>query len=60
MKRALDRLAAALPTALLLAGAGTAAVGIGLIYLPAGVIAAGVLSIAAGVLLIRGGGGGDA
>lgn len=57
LKKALAGAAAALPTALLLSGAGTVAVGAGLIYLPAGVIALGLLSMAAGVILIRGGGG---
>lgn len=46
---------ARLPTILLLLGAVTAACGIGLIYLPAGVIAAGAAMMALGVLLIKGG-----
>lgn len=46
---------ARLPTILLLLGAATAACGIGLIYLPAGVIAAGAAMMALGVLLIKGG-----
>lgn len=38
---------------LLFLGAATVAAGIGLIYVPAGVIAAGALGIAAGVLLLE-------
>lgn len=45
-----------LPTGLLVLGAVAVSCGIGLIFLPAGVIAAGVLMIIGGVLLIRGGG----
>lgn len=46
-----------LPTILLILGAVTAACGIGLIYPPAGVIAAGAAMMALGVLLIKGGAG---
>lgn len=45
-----------LPTGLLVLGAAAVSCGIGMIYLPAGVIAAGALAIVGGVLLIRGGG----
>ena len=49
-------LGALLPTGLLVLGAVTISCGIGLIYQPAGIIAAGVLMMAMGVLLIKGGG----
>lgn len=48
---------AQLPTVLLILGAVTAACGIGLIYLPAGIIAAGAVMMALGMLLIKGGAG---
>ena len=44
-----------IPTILLIAGAAIVAVGIGLIYLPAGVIAGGLAMIAAGLLALNGG-----
>lgn len=47
---------AMLPTILLVFGAVTVSGGVAMIYLPAGVIAAGTLAIICGVLLIRGGG----
>lgn len=47
---------AMLPTFLLVLGAVAVSCGIAMIYLPAGVIAAGILAIIGGVLLIRGGG----
>ncbi len=56
MKRLWEALAAAAPTVLVVLGAAAMAVGIGMIYLPAGVIAGGALSVLAGVVLIRGGG----
>lgn len=46
---------ALLPTILLVLGAISVSCGIGLIYLPAGIIASGVVMMALGVLLIRGG-----
>lgn len=49
-------LGAAMPTVLVLIGAAATAVGVGMIYLPAGVIAGGVLSALAGYALIKGGG----
>ena len=49
-------LCALLPTGLLVLGAVAVSCGIGLIYVPAGIIASGVLMIALGVLLILGGG----
>ena len=48
-------LRAILPTVLLLLGAAAVAYGIGEIYPPAGIIAAGALSMTGGVLLIKGG-----
>ena len=48
-------ISALLPTGLLVLGAVTVSCGIGLIYPPAGIIAAGGLMMALGVLLIRGG-----
>lgn len=51
------RLSAMLPTMLLVSGAVGVSCGVAMIYLPAGVIAAGVLAIIGGVLLIRGEGG---
>ncbi len=56
MKRILKTAGDMLPTGLLVLGAVAVSCGIGLIFLPAGVIAAGVLMITGGVLLIRGGG----
>ncbi len=56
MKWILKAMGDMLPTGLLVLGAVSISCGIGLIYLPAGMIAAGVLSILGGVLLIRGGG----
>lgn len=47
---------AMLPTILLVFGAVAVSGGVAMIYLPAGVIAAGALAIICGVLLIRGGG----
>ena len=55
-KRLLKCVGDMLPTGLLVLGAVAVSCGIGMIYLPAGVVAAGVLSIIGGVLLIRGGG----
>lgn len=52
-------LRAILPTGLLLIGAAAVAYGIAMIYLPAGVIAAGSLTMTGGVLLVKGGGEGD-
>lgn len=49
-------LCALLPTGLLVLGAVAISCGIGLIYVPAGIIASGVLMIALGMLLIMGGG----
>lgn len=49
-------LSAMLPTMLLVLGAAAVSGGVAMIYLPAGVIAAGCLAIICGVLLIRGGG----
>lgn len=49
-------LSALLPTGLLVLGAAAVSCGVGLIYVPAGVIAAGCLMIIFGVLLILGGG----
>ena len=46
---------AMLPTLLLVLGAVGVSCGVAMIYLPAGMIAAGVLAIIGGVLLIRGG-----
>lgn len=45
------------PDLVMLAGAAAVAVGAGMIYLPAGVIAAGILAIAGTVLNSLGGGG---
>ena len=56
MKRLLKTLGDLLPTSLLVLGAIAVSGGIAMIYVPAGVIAAGVLAIIAGVLLIQGGG----
>lgn len=56
MKRLLKTVGDMLPTGLLMLGAVAVSFGIGLIYFPAGIIAAGALSIIGGVLLIRGGG----
>lgn len=56
MKRLLKTLGNLLPTSLLVLGAIAVSGGIAMIYVPAGVIAAGALAIIAGVLLIQGGG----
>ncbi len=58
-KRLLRYVGDMLPTGLLVLGAVAVSCGIGMICLPAGIIAAGVLSIVGGVLLIRGGGDDD-
>lgn len=50
MKKIVKTLRAALPDLLLVLAGGLVAAGIGMIYVPAGVIAAGVL-LAAGVIL---------
>lgn len=55
-KRLLKRVGDMLPTGLLVLGAVAVSCGIGMIYLPVGIVAAGALSIIGGVLLIRGGG----
>lgn len=55
-KQFLNRVNDMLPTDLLVLGSVAVSYGIGMIYLPAGIIAAGVLSIIGGVLLIQGGG----
>lgn len=52
-------LSAMLPTMLLVLGAVAVSCGVAMIYLPAGVITAGVLAVIGGVLLIRGGGEGS-
>lgn len=56
MKRVLKIVGDMLPTSLLVLGAVAVSCGIGMIYFPAGIIAAGALAIIGGVLLIRGGG----
>lgn len=55
MKKLFGAIGALLPTALMIIGAAAVAAGIGLIYVPAGIIAAGVLTIISGILLIKGG-----
>lgn len=55
MKKLLKQLGAALPSLLLTLGAAALAVGAGMIFVPAGVLTGGVLSLAAGWLLVRGG-----
>ena len=56
MKQLLKKLDDVLPAALLILGGIVASAGIGLIYVPAGIIAAGAMIMSLGVLLIRGGG----
>ena len=56
MRKLLKTLSAMLPTLLLVLGAVAVSCGVAMIYLPAGVIAAGAIDIVGGVLLIRGGG----
>ena len=56
MKQLLKKLDDVLPSALLILGGIVASAGIGLIYVPAGIIAAGAMIMSLGVLLIRGGG----
>lgn len=58
LRKLAKALGTAMPTVLVLLGAAAVAVGVGMIYLPAGVIAGGVLSALAGYVLIRGGGDG--
>ena len=58
MKKLLKGIRELIPTALLAAGAVLIAGGVGMICIPAGVITGGVLSVAAGCLMILGGGGG--
>ncbi len=52
-------LSATLPTVLMVFGAAAVSIGVGMIYSPAGVIAAGGLAITGGVLLILGRSDGD-
>lgn len=56
MRKLLRMMSAMLPTILLVLGAAAVSCGVAMIYLPAGVIAAGTLAIIGGVLLIQGGG----
>lgn len=58
MKKFMQAIAKHLPDMVLVAGAAAIAVGIGLIYLPAGVIAGGILAIAG--VIFAGFGAGDA
>lgn len=55
MKRFKQFISELVPSVLLAGGAAAVAVGIGLIYMPAGVIAAGVAMIALGWTLVLGG-----
>lgn len=57
MKKLRKYLDTALPTVLLVLGAAAVSCGIAWICVPAGIIAAGCFSLAAGWLLIRGGAG---
>ena len=57
LKGAGRALEAIFPTALVLIGAAIAAAGVGMIYLPAGVITGGVATALCGIVLIRGGDG---
>lgn len=59
LKGTVKVLGAIVPTVLVLIGAVAAAVGVGMIYLPAGVITGGVLTAVCGVVLILGGGDGN-
>lgn len=52
-----NRITAALPTVLLVLGAIAVSVGIGMVYIPAGVISGGGWTLLGGVLLIKGGDG---
>lgn len=54
MKKLLKFMNDALPTGLLVLGAAAVSVGIGMIWLPIGVIVAGGMSIAGGVLMMMG------
>lgn len=56
MKKLLKTMSDMLPTALLVLGAVAVSCGVGLIYVPAGIITAGMAAIIAGVLLVKGGG----
>ena len=58
-KRLRSRIGELFPTGLLVLGAAAISWGIGRIYPPAGLIAAGALSVLGGLLLIRGGGEGE-
>ncbi len=55
LKRVARRLAALVPTLLLLLGAAAVSYGVAMIYVPAGVICGGALAITGGVLMVRGG-----
>ena len=59
LKASRKALEAIMPTALVLIGAVAIAVGVGMIYIPAGVIAGGALEAVCGIVLILGGGGGN-
>lgn len=54
MKKRLNSVNNALPTGLLVLGAAAVSAGIGMIWLPVGVIAAGGMAIAGGVLMMMG------
>lgn len=54
-----EKLAGILPVLLLILGAVAVALGVWLIFEPAGYIVGGVLLMAAAILMIRGGGGHD-
>ena len=55
MKKLLKTAGDLLPTTLVVLGAVAVSVGIAMIYLPAGIVATGVLAAIGGVLMIKGG-----
>lgn len=55
IKRAATWFALLLPTLLIVLGAAAVSWGVAMIYVPAGVICAGILAVTGGVLMIRGG-----
>ena len=55
VKRVAHGLLNLIPTLLIVLGAAAVSYGVAMIYLPAGIICAGILTVTGGVLMVRGG-----
>ena len=55
VKRVAHGLLSLIPTLLIVLGAAAVSYGVAMIYLPAGIICAGILAATGGVLMVRGG-----